>query len=226
MSDYPSDEFAEEEQLNENEEEFGGETDAETGADAYAENGGENESTRFVQETDEFIEDDDPQIIPHESLSRETDELFMNDSSQPPVIVNEGMKRFFNKLFNHVDAKNSEFSDIFDCAVFAEFNAQKRFDVRHTKYSVDRFGLLIRENKYNKRNDPYGWILIDGEPININVTQELMMTKTPEEIFDIVMTDLTTRRRRMNLTNKSLPTQLFKILDRDITKYVANEEAQ
>ena len=209
MSDYPSDEFAEEEQMNEVEEE----------------ECGENESTRFVQETDEFIEDDDSQIIPHESLSRNDSELFTNDSSQP-LIVNEGMKRFFDKLFNHVDAKNSEFSDIFDCAVFAEFNAQKRFDVRHTKYSVDRYGLIIRENKYNKRNDPYGWILIDGEPININVTQELMMTKTPDEIFDIVMTDLTTRKRRINLTNKSISTQLFRILDRDITKYVANEESQ
>ena len=214
MSDYPSDEFAEEEQLNEvDEEEFDAEID------------GETESTRFVQETDEFIEDDDPQILPHESLSQDDPELFTDDSSSS-LIVNEGMKRFFDKLFNHVDAKNNEFSDIFNCAVFAEFNAQKRFDVRHTKYSVDRFGLLIRENKYNKHNDPCGWILIDGEPININVTQELMMTKTPEEIFDIVMTDLTTRKRRMNLTNKSISTQLFKILDRDISKYVANEEGQ
>ena len=84
--------------------------------------------------------------------------------------------------------------------------------------------MLIRENKYNDKNSAYGWIFDSNkEPMNIHVTDELLLTKEPSEIFDIIMRELTVQKHKINLTPKTIPAQVFKLLDIDVSKYISEK---
>lgn len=135
------------------------------------------------------------------------------------VIVNEGMKRLMEKLFDKTDAKIMEFSDMFDNPVLEHINKSKKYDIKHTKFNVDEYNLLIRENMYNNTKSIYGWILKDNKPVNINVTDELALTMSKEKIFDLLMKDFT-HRNKITLTKNSVPGMIFRALDIDVSRYV------
>ena len=157
-------------------------------------------------------------------LSRTTSEDDLRDDSSIEIVSNpkrnESIQLFMETIFKKTEQKQQEFSDIFDNPILHDFNIKKHFDTKHTKFSVDCYGLLIRENKYNQR-DPYGWVLdaATDRPVNINVTSEMKRLKSPEDIFDTIMMDLAVNHKKINLTPTAIPTQVFKILQRDVSKY-------
>ena len=174
----------------------------------------ETDDQRLLTETDTAIES---AIEPIET----DDQRVLTEDEQPDedLIINQNMVDFFSKLYNHISKRNDEFSQAFTNELLEEFNNHKRFTDKHTKYSIDKYGLLIRENKYNNHTDAYGWVFDCNEPINIHITDELKRTKTKEEIFDIVMTELT-RKNKINLTPKSIPGQIYKIVNIDVSKWM------
>lgn len=163
-----------------------------------------------LSETDTAMESE------HYYITNEEDDDELDDTD---IIINQHMVDFFSKLYNHINKRNDEFSQVFTNEVLEQFNDKKHFTEKHTKYNVDKYGLLIRENKYNNHNDAYGWVFDCNEPVNIHVSEELKRTKTKEEIFDIVMRELI-RKNKISLTPKSIPTQIFKLINIDISKYM------
>ena len=170
-------------------------------------------------QTEDMTTDTSQEISSAYQTDYDTDDqttIMLNDEH---IVINNDMLAFFNKLFNHVDERNNEFSQIFTSDVLEEFNNKKHFTEKHTKYSIDRYGLLIRENKYNNHTDACGWVFDNNEPTNIHVSSELKQTKSPDEIFDIVMSELV-RRKKLNITSKSIPTQIFKLIGRNVDKWM------
>ena len=172
----------------------------------------------YIGYTDSAMMTDD-QTDTQQEISSDYDDQTVVMSNDEHIVINNDMLAFFNKLFNHVDERNNEFSQMFTSDVLEEFNNKKHFTEKHTKYSVDRYGLLIRENKYNNHTDACGWVFDNNEPTNIHVSSELKQTKSPDEIFDIVMSELV-RRKKLNITNKSIPTQIFKLIGRNVDKWM------
>lgn len=146
------------------------------------------------------------------------------DYDEAPIIINEGMKTFMAALLSGNIEINDRISDEFDNVLFDEFNKKKKFDIKHSKYSIDKYGMLIRENKFNKK-DLLGWIYDeDHEPVNINITEEMKRTKTNDEIFDIIMSDYVFRYKKVKITLKSDIYKLAEILKKDITKFIYSKE--
>ena len=168
-------------------------------------------------ETDTVMESDiDYNMSGQDCIPNEEDDDELDDTD---IIINQHMVDFFSKLYNHISKRNDEFSQVFTNEALEQFNNKKHFTEKHTKYNVDKYGLLIRENKYNNHNDAYGWVFDCNEPVNIHVSEELKRTKTKEEIFDIIMCELI-RKNKISLTPKSIPTQIFKLLNIDVSKYM------
>lgn len=138
------------------------------------------------------------------------------------IIVNEGMKRLMGKLFDKTDAKIIEFSDMFNNPALESINKSKKYDIKHTKFNVDEYNLLIRENMFNNSKSIYGWVLRNDKPVNINVTDELTLTMTKEKIFDLLMKDFS-HRNKITLTKNSVPGMIYRALNIDISKYVDNK---
>ena len=150
-------------------------------------------------------------------IRNEEDDNDINDDVD--LIINQHMVDFFGELYNHISKRNNEFSQVFTNELLEPFNNKKHFTEKHTKYNIDKYGLLIRENKYNNHNDAYGWVFDCNEPVNIHVSEELKNTKTKKEIFDIVMCELM-RKNKISLTPKSIPAQIFKLVNIDVSKYM------
>lgn len=151
--------------------------------------------------------------------------LSLEDEGNDTIIINDSMKKFVNNLFKKSEKKSKEFSDLFDNKKLREFNKKKKLDEKHSKYNIDKYNLLIRENKFNKKSDPYGWVFDKyDDPINIHVSEELQITKTKEEIFDIIMNELVNQKQKIQLTAKAIPTQIYKLLDIDIDKYIVQSK--
>lgn len=62
--------------------------------------------------------------------------------------------------------------------VWNSYGMSEKIPVRNSKqsaavnkFSVDKYGIVIRLLEYNKTDDIYGWTLVDGEPISIHATQ-------------------------------------------------------
>ena len=135
------------------------------------------------------------------------------------VVINKGIERLMEKLFTKTDAKQVEFSDLFNNPVLEKINKSKKYDVKHTKFNVDEYNLLIRENMYNNPKSIYGWVLLDGKPININVTDELRMTTSKEKIFDLLLKDFI-YRNKLSLTKNSIPSTIYRALGIDVSEYM------
>ena len=161
------------------------------------------------------------EIVDNEPIIATSREYYDEQTTQEndDLVINPCMVNFFNKLYNHIDEKTNEFSELFNNSLLEDINNKKHFTEKHTKYNVDKYCLLIRENKYNIKNDACGWVFDNDEPVNIHVSDELKYTKSPNEIFDIVMTDLV-RRNKLNMTTKSIPTLIFTQLGKDVSKYI------
>ena len=97
-----------------------------------------------LSETDTAMESE------HYYITNEEDDDELDDTD---IIINQHMVDFFSKLYNHINKRNDEFSQVFTNEVLEQFNDKKHFTEKHTKYNVDKYGLLIRENKYNNHND-------------------------------------------------------------------------
>lgn len=138
------------------------------------------------------------------------------------IIVNEGVIRLMNKLFIKSKAKKAEISDLFENPLIDRINKSKKFDTKHTKFNVDEYNLLIRENMYNNPKSIYGWVLCDGKPVNIHVTEELKLTTSKEKIFDLLLTDFV-HRNKITLTKNSTPGAIYKALNIDVSKYLGKE---
>ena len=92
------------------------------------------------------------------------------------------MKKYMQKLFIKSEKKKDNFSLLFDNYLLDKINNSKKYTEKHQKFNVDTYNLLIREDKYNISNNIYGWKFNDNdEVININVTEELELTKEPED---------------------------------------------
>ena len=136
------------------------------------------------------------------------------------IIINEDMKKYMQKLFIKSEKKKDNFSLLFDNYLLDKINNSKKYTEKHQKFNVDKYNLWIREDKYNITNNIYGWKFNDNdEVININVTEELELTKEPEEIFKIVLNDWI-KRGKINITPKSIAGQIYKALNIDINKYI------
>lgn len=135
------------------------------------------------------------------------------------VITNDAMIKYMNKLFEKSEKKRDNFSILFDNHILDKINRSKKYTEKHQKFNVDKYNLLIREDKYNS-NHIYGWKFNDNdEIININVTEELELTKEPEEIFKIILNDWI-KRGKINITPKSIAGQIYNALNIDISKYI------
>lgn len=145
-----------------------------------------------------------------------------NDESYDKVIINKQILKFMNKLFNKSDEKKKDFSELFDNPLLEKINKSKKYDQKNQKFNVDKYNILIREDQYNQPKNIYGWKFNeDGEVININVTNELELTKKPKEIFTIVLTDWI-KRNKINLSSKSIAGQIYKALDIDVNEILNN----
>ena len=134
------------------------------------------------------------------------------------VIINKGIERLMEKLFKNTNDKQIEFSDLFNNPALEKINKSKKYDIKHTKFNIDEYNLLIRENMYNNPKSIYGWILVDGKPVNINATEELRLTKTKDKIFDLLMKDFI-HRNKITLSKNSIPSMIYRVLNIDISKY-------
>lgn len=190
-------------------------TNDETFADTYDMNPEGNALDDRVITSEQSETDIDYNISEQDYIPNEEDD----ELDDTDIIINQHMVDFFSKLYNHISKRNDEFSQVFTNEVLEQFNNKKHFTEKHTKYNVDKYGLLIRENKYNNHNDAYGWVFDCNEPVNIHVSEELKTTKTKEEIFDIVMSELI-RKNKISLTPKSIPTQIFKLINVDVSKFM------
>ena len=160
-----------------------------------------------------------------QNINKDKIVLSLEDDDNDTIIINDSMKKFVNNLFKKSEKKSKEFSDLFDNKKLREFNKKKKLDEKHSKYNIDKYNLLIRENKFNKKSDPYGWVFDkDDDPINIHVSEELQITKTKEEIFDIIMNELVNQKQKIQLTAKAIPTQIYKLLGIDIDKYIVQSK--
>lgn len=169
-----------------------------------------------ILSTDNETETDIEQHSNEENIQHEDN----NDDNIDNLIINENMIEFFKNLYNHVNNRNDEFSQLFTNTILEDINNRKHFTDKHSKYNIDKYNLLIRENKYNNHNDACGWVFDDdNQPVNIHVTNELKQTKTDDEIFDIVLVELI-RRNKISFTTKSVPTQIYKLLNIDVDKYI------
>lgn len=177
------------------------------------------QDNKSIQNNDYNTELYDSQV--DQNINKDNIILMLEDEQPEDIIINESMKKFINSLFKKSEKKSKEFSDLFDNELLREFNKKKKLDEKHAKFNIDKYNLLIRENKFNKKSDPYGWVFDKyEEPINIHVSEELQITKTKEEIFDIIMNELVNQKQKIQLTVKSVPTQIYKILNINIDKYI------
>lgn len=135
------------------------------------------------------------------------------------VVINEGVKRLMEKLFTKTYEKKIEFSDLFNNPALEKVNKSKKYDEKHTRFNVDEYNLLIRENMFNNAKSIYGWVLIDNKPVNINVTEELRLTKTNDEIFDFLIKEFV-HNNKITLTKNSIPGVIYKTLGIDVSQYV------
>ena len=140
-------------------------------------------------------------------------------SNKLVIHINPNMLNFMNHLYTISTEKNITFSKLFNNPLLESLNKKKTFDKKHSKISVDPYNLLIRQNKYNIKTDTYGWRLYNGIPINIHVTDEMILTKTNEEIFKLVMSELVYQKRKLKLTSKTIPSQAFNALGIDVSEY-------
>lgn len=144
------------------------------------------------------------------------------EDTNTQIIINNGMKRLMNKLFAKTDEKKVEFGDLFNNPALLKINKSKKYDEKHTRFNVDEYNLLIRENMYNNTKSIYGWVLIDDKPVNINVTEELRLTKTHDEIFNLLMKEFV-HSNKITLTKNSVPGNIYKTLNIDISNYTNNK---
>lgn len=142
------------------------------------------------------------------------------------LIINKDILRFMNKIFDKSDKKREDFSLLFENDLLEKLNKSKKYDIKHQKFNVDKYNLLVKEDQYNQTKNIYGWRFNDnGEVINISVTKELELTKTPEEIFKIVFMDWI-KRGKINYSSKSIAGQAYKALGIDLTNFIKENTNQ
>lgn len=117
-----------------------------------------------IENDEQNDKNDDDDIEQKKKILNESDteNEEYNDYNDPSQSVeynknqNPLIKQFMKNLFKISQKKDAEISDLFDSEELSEFNAKKKYDVKHSKFGYDEYGLLIRENKFNKQNDFYG----------------------------------------------------------------------
>ena len=145
------------------------------------------------------------------------------DETGDKIIINKKMLKFMNKLFIKSDKKRDDFSLLFENPLLEKINKSKKYDIKHQKFNVDKYNLLIREDKYNQPKEIYGWKFnSNDEVVNIGVSEELELTKTPDEIFEIVVNDWV-KRGKILISSKSIAGQIYKALDIDIYSYIKSD---
>lgn len=135
------------------------------------------------------------------------------------LIINNDMLLFMNKLFNKADDKREEFNKYFMNPDLEDFNKRKKYTNKNNKYNIDDYNLLIRENEYNNKKSIYGWVLCDGKPININITEELKTTKSKDEIFNILMSNFV-NKKKIHISKNTIAGQIYNCLNIDVSKYM------
>lgn len=135
------------------------------------------------------------------------------------IVINQGIAKLMEKLLNKTEAKQQEISELFNNPILEKINKSKKFDIKHTKFDVDEYNLLIRENAFNDPKSTFGWVMIDGKPVNIHVTEELRLTESKEKIFDILMKDFI-RRKNLNINKNAVAGMVYKALGIDVSTYI------
>lgn len=139
-------------------------------------------------------------------------------SSNESAYINNDMKYLMNKLFIKSDNKKKELSEYFNNPLLEKINSSKHYDEKNQKYNIDEYNLLIRENEFNNKKSIYGWRIIDGRAVNINVSEELIATEEKDKIFDLLMKDFI-NRNKITISKNSVAGQIYKALDIDVSKY-------
>ncbi len=125
------------------------------------------------------------------------------------VRINDDMKSYMDKLLAKYDTHDLNIKQYFNNELLEEFN--KPYKSNSKKFNIDKYGLIYREDAYNT-NSAFGWKIINGEAININVIDYIQtnINATNKEVFEYGIS--CQRLKKVSFSPKCIPTKIYRLL--------------
>lgn len=97
------------------------------------------------------------------------------------ISINHDFKDVMNSIMMNNEVSNNVRGTIFDESLkLYSINSSVR---NKNYYTLDKYGLVIRRDNQNDVKSPFGWCLIDNEPVNIHVGDTILINNVRKTVM-------------------------------------------